>query len=338
MQQFVGQPLTENPGAGPAGECIPLNVPRELAQEGHGQEESDVQRRVERLACPDGVSLLVRYYQRASGPESRTLLVVHGLSEHGDRYDHVARYFVRRGWNVIVPDARGHGQSGGTATHIRRFQWYCEDLNTVLEAAAADAGRTAVIAHSMGGLIAVRHAQRFPGRAAALVLMSPLLRVSVRVPAGLFVLGRVLSFVAPRTRFRSRIDPSLTTRNAEALARRMTDPLIHRSVTAGWFFAMRRALRHAWREAPAMRVPLLLVQAGRDRIVDPDASREWIEFAGSPDKTFQCLPEHYHELLNEPDWSSTAELVGQWLDARVPACAAEPPAAAPTTIPLATGI
>jgi lysophospholipase len=96
-------------------------------------------------------------------------------------------------------------------------------------------------------------------------------------------------------------------------------------VTAGWFFAMRRALRHAWREAPGMRVPLLLVQAGRDRIVDPDASREWIEFAGSPDKTFQCLPEHYHELLNEPDWSSTAEFVGQWLDARVPAGVQQPP-------------
>jgi lysophospholipase len=313
LQQFVGQPMTD-----PA-PCFRGETPQAPHTRNAGSQPSaEPLRRVERIACSDGVSLLVRHYEPVPDPPGRTLLVVHGLSEHGDRYDHVARYFARRGWRVVVPDARGHGQSGGTATHVRRFRWYCEDLNAVLDAAGAEPERTAVIAHSMGGLIAVRHTQRFPGRTAALVLMSPLLRVRVRVPAGLFVLGRVLSFVAPRARFRSRIDPSLTTRNSEALARRLTDPLIHRSVTAGWFFAMRRALRNAWREAPQMRVPLLLVQAGHDRIVDPDASREWLETAGSPDRTFECLPEHYHELLNEPDWSSTADFVARWLDARVP--------------------
>jgi lysophospholipase len=133
----------------------------------------------------------------------------------------------------------------------------------------------------------------------------------------LFVLGRVLSFVAPRARFRTRIDPSFTTRDPEAVARRLADPLIHRSITAGWFFAMRRALRNAWREAPAMRGPLLVVQAGRDRIVDPTAAREWLDSTGSADKTFHCLPEHYHELLNEADWPSTAMLISNWLEERV---------------------
>ncbi|HUG91471.1 MAG TPA: lysophospholipase [Planctomycetaceae bacterium] len=324
MQQFTGERVVDDAAVSAACECVRAPEPHSgdvaragLAAVSYGEEQ---------LVRPDSISLLVRHYQPAQETAARTLLLVHGLSEHGERYDHVARVFAGRRWNVVVPDARGHGRSGGTATHVRQFRRYCDDLNAILDHVAAAPGRTAVVGHSMGALVAIRHAQRFPGRAAALALISPLLRVAVRVPAGLFVLGRVLSFVAPRTRFQTRVDPSLTTRSLDVLARRLADPLIHRSVTAGWFFAMRRALRNAWREAPGLRVPLLVLQAGQDRIVDPDAAREWLASAGSADKTFRCLPEHYHELLNEPDWPETATLVADWLDGRVDAVPASDPA------------
>jgi alpha-beta hydrolase superfamily lysophospholipase len=325
LRESAGQSAASEPAAaghdGP-GPAVPLS------RSGFGRVQDGATFGEEHVLRPDSVALLVRRYQPAPCPATRTLLLIHGLSEHGERYDHVARLYAERGWNVVVPDARGHGRSGGTATHIGRFRRYCDDLNAVLDAVAAVPERTAIVAHSMGALVAIRHAQRFPQRAAALVLTSPLLRVSVRVPAGLFVLGRVLSFVAPRTRFQSRVDPAATTRNLDVLARRLADPLIHRSVTAGWFFAMRKALRNAWREAPALTRPILVLQAGQDQIVDPEAARQWLDSAGSQDKTFLCLPEHYHELFNEPDWAATAALVGDWLDARIaPSGAAAAPGA-----------
>jgi lysophospholipase len=102
-----------------------------------------------------------------------------------------------------------------------------------------------------------------------------------------------------------------------ALERRLSDALIHRSVTAKWFFAMRTGLQSAWSAAGQIRVPVLILQAGADEIVDPKAPEHWLRLVASQDKTFLTFPEHLHELLNEPDWPDTASLIQQWLSPRI---------------------
>jgi lysophospholipase len=273
------------------------------------------------LQSADAKQLFVRRYAAidATGTETspRTLMIVHGASEHGERYDHVARWFVKRGWSVVVLDLRGHGRSGGVPTHVRHFRQYVTDLQLVQEHFELAPERTAILGHSMGGLISVRFAQRHPDKLAAIVLMAPLLGIKVAIPRTTIAVGRIMSLVAPRTRFRSRIDPSDTTRNTEALAQRADDPLVERSVTARWFFAMRTALRTAWRDAHLIQTPLLVMQGQEDRIVDSDAVQPWLETLGTDDCSIQYLPDNLHELHNEPDWQSTMTHVVQWLDERV---------------------
>lgn len=269
------------------------------------------------IATPDGLRLFVRNYQSQHPASDRTLLVVHGASEHGDRYQHIAKFFTTQGWNVIIGDHRGHGRSGGVRTHVKSFCQYARDLELIRGHFDLAAESTAILGHSMGGLIAIRHAQLFPGSAAGLVLVSPLLRVSVPIPRRMLALGRVLSIVAPRTRFQSRIDPSTVTRCPEAIKRRLNDRLTHRSVTARWFFAMRAGQQLAWKAAHQLNTPILILQAGADKIVDPRAPELWLEKVASQDASFQSFPDHFHELLNEPDWPETASLISQWLRQRI---------------------
>jgi lysophospholipase len=80
---------------------------------------------------------------------------------------------------------------------------------------------------------------------------------------------------------------------------------------------MEAALKSVWSESTRILCPLLLMQAGDDRIVDPNASRPWFDTVASIDKSFHLFPEHYHELLNEPDWQQTAGSIMDWLDLRV---------------------
>jgi len=266
------------------------------------------------ILTPDRQRLFVRLYEAQSPAQSsmpgRTLLIAHGASEHGDRYRHIAEFFTGQGWNVIVGDHRGHGRSTGVRTHIKTFEQYAQDLELIRDRFALAPESTAVLGHSMGGLIAIRHAQLFPGRSAGLVLISPLLRVKVPIPRRTLALGRVLSFVAPRTRFRSRVDP-------EALKRRLQDALMHRSVTARWFFAMRAGVQSAWKAAHKIQSPILILQAGSDQIVDPRAPELWLKTVPSRDAEFRTFPDHFHELLNEPDWPDTAHLISDWLAPRV---------------------
>jgi alpha-beta hydrolase superfamily lysophospholipase len=269
------------------------------------------------IAAVDGTDLFIRRYAPGGRDPGRTLVIVHGASEHGGRYEHVAQEFVARDWNVIAGDLRGHGRSGGTRTHVGDFRHYVADVETLLDRLELDPRRTALLGHSMGGLIGIRLAQHIPERVACLVAMSPLLGVNVPIPRTTLAVGKILSLVAPQWRFRSRVDPRHTTRNPAALEQRLADPLIHRSVTAGWFFQMRRALRSAWRDAHKLTLPLLVMQAGQDYIVDPDVVEPWLRTSGSSDATYRCLPDCLHELLNEPDWRSTAGLVADWLHPRV---------------------
>ena len=60
----------------------------------------------------DGLSLRLRIWP-AGEPRRGAVVLVHGLGEHIDRYDHVARRLNGQGFAVVGHDQRGHGRSPG---------------------------------------------------------------------------------------------------------------------------------------------------------------------------------------------------------------------------------
>ena len=214
------------------------------------------------LQADDGVGLFVRRFEPHSRDADRWLFLVHGMSEHGQCYEHVARSAVARGWNVLVPDLRGHGRSGGEHIHVNDFSEYVADLRRILEWGGLCSRKTVMVGHSMGGLISARFVQQFPDCVSALALVSPLLGVRVPISPITVALARILSVVRPKSRFRKRIDPAYRSRNPDALSRGAQDPLMRQSLTAAWYFAMRAALQAAWDLAGRIACPLLCCRPG----------------------------------------------------------------------------
>ncbi len=270
------------------------------------------------IQAHDGVELISRRFEPIDPcANGRSLVIVHGASEHGRRYDHVARLFADRGWTVIVGDNRGHGRSGGNPMHVRKFEDYLQDLDAVWKHHQLDPTRTALLGHSFGSLISARFAETRPEKISALVLMAPLLRLKVHVNLLVVAWGKLVSFLVPSVRFETRVDARDTTRDEVALTARQADPLIHRSVTCGWFFQMKAALKAVWDDVSTLHLPVLVAQGGADRIVDPHVAGPWLEKVPSTDKELKWFPEHYHELHNEPDWIDVLNSVAGWLEERV---------------------
>jgi len=265
------------------------------------------------LRAQDGTSLFARSYEPENWRDGRTLVLVHGTSEHGGRYQHVIPHFLARGWRLILPDQRGHGRSGGVPTHVHRFEEYLADLDTFRAYFDWNPSTTGMVGHSMGGLVTARYLQTRPDAAAGVALLSPLFGLMVQVPWWTLLAGQLVAGLAPRTRFRSRVRPEDTTSNPQALAARFDDPLIHRSVTAGWFSAMKKEVSRVWRNAKKFETPVLVIQAGNDRIVDPLAPAYWLETIASPDRTLHVISDALHELLNEPQWQETASEISHWM-------------------------
>ncbi len=266
------------------------------------------------IEMSDGIRLVIRQYEPETGCASRSILLVHGATEHGQRYRHVADYFATRNWNVIVPDLRGHGESEGRDTHIRHFREYVDDLNRIRSHFALSPKSTVLMGHSMGALVSIRYLQTFIKHFDHAVLMSPLLGVRVHVPIWTEALGRLVSLIAPQTRFRSRVDSRETCRDPEKLRLRSADALMRHSVTAGWYFAVKAAIHTAWENIDRFQTPVLMLQGSGDRIVDPEKTREWFNTIPVIDKTLEIFENHLHELHNETDWETTIGLVGDWLE------------------------
>src|SRR5919205_2999786 len=103
---------------------------------------------------------------------SRLVVLVHGYGEHIGRYEHVADALVARGSMVVGPDHIGHGRSAGEQALVESFEPIVDDLRGVVQAERGDLS-VVMVGHSMGGLIAIRYAQRHREDLVGLVLSGP---------------------------------------------------------------------------------------------------------------------------------------------------------------------
>ena len=78
----------------------------------------------------EGVGGLRLYYRAWELPRARAAIaVVHGLGDHGGRYDAVAHRLAAYGFSTFALDLRGHGLSEGRRGHVKRFGAYLQDVD-----------------------------------------------------------------------------------------------------------------------------------------------------------------------------------------------------------------
>jgi lysophospholipase len=276
-----------------------------------------MQLKTSELEGAGGVKLFIREHlpDQDVGPQVlRTFFSVHGLGEHSGRYEHFAEWLVQRGWRVISLDLRGHGRSAGTRTHVATFDEYRHDIAMIWQHFQLDRHPTTLFGHSMGGLIAIRAAQSGTIHPAALVVTSPLLGLKMKVNPLKRLLGSLMVQILPKTRFRNGLDASNMTRDARFAEERRNDPLIVRTVTASWFFAMQREIVLAHRDAEKITIPVLAFRGMADATTDGDQLSTWLTKTRSPSHELVSLPLHVHEVFHESDWCESMERMVQWLD------------------------
>jgi pimeloyl-ACP methyl ester carboxylesterase len=102
---------------------------------------------------------------------------------HGAGMDHTAwtlyvRYFARAGFNALAVDLPGNGRSGGTP--LASIEALADWLAALLDALGI--ARATLIGHSMGSLLALEAAARWPDRVEKLVLLGTAFPMPVGEP------------------------------------------------------------------------------------------------------------------------------------------------------------
>jgi lysophospholipase len=247
----------------------------------------------------DGIRL---FYRRWFVPGGNGLVaLVHGFAEHCGRYDELAETLNRAGWSVAAMDYRGHGQSGGRRAHIDDFEEYLQDVHAFMDEIRRDGfdDPPVLLGHSQGGLIAARFAELATERIAALILSSPFLGMAIKVPAPKVWMGKVFSRYLPTLAMPTGLDPAWVSHDAEIVDEYTSDPLVSHHATVRWFTEVSHAQAETILDAGKLRLPMIVMQAGSDRIASVDSARRLYDEAGSSDKRWEIYPDYYHEIFNE---------------------------------------
>ena len=99
------------------------------------------------------------------------LLLIHGGRDHCRNWDWTAAA-LRDDWHVIAPDLRGHGDSQWSPDGSYTMAGYIYDLSQLIHQQRL--APVTIIAHSLGGNIALRYAGIYPETVAGLVAIEGL--------------------------------------------------------------------------------------------------------------------------------------------------------------------
>lgn len=275
----------------------------------------------------DGAPLRFARWEATRSPRRGTIVLFEGRGEFIEKYFEVVADLRRRGFAVAIHDWRGQGGSHRALAnrnkgHIRDFSQFDRDITRFMkEVVLPDCPPPYVaLAHSMGGNILLRNSVVPGSWFERMVLSAPMLSLasdSVPVPQGLaracvetMALFGASSLFVPggyeRPAEAEAFAGNTLTSDEERFNRNRqiveaAPELGIGSPTVGWLRAAYRSCRMVMRPefAARVRVPLLLVAAGSDRVVSSPA----IETFASRLRmgVHVVIPGSRHEILQERD-------------------------------------
>ncbi len=265
-------------------------------------------------AVNGGIKLHIKTVIKKGITPKRILFIVHGQSEHGDRYDHFPSFLGGFFDAFFMLDLRGHGRSEGPRGHVDRFDDYLDDVLTGLlylrercEPWKLSSDDTTpwvhLFGHSMGGLIVLRlllQGARVP--VSSVSVSSPYLGLKFKVPLLKDRAARMLSRVWGNLILPTGLDPKFVSHDDSVVKAYRQDRLVHGKATPRFYTETEWAIQDLLSRGlylPAS-LPVFFQVAGEDQIVDASVTQDFFNHKlRAQHKKLSVYPGLYHEIFNE---------------------------------------
>ncbi len=266
-----------------------------------------------------GVNNHMIHYVYLKREDAKAAVVIsHGFCEFIRKYDELLYYFYEMGYNVYMLEHLGHGFSHRLVdevdkVHVTNFADYVEDFRifTELVKEQNEGMPLLLFAHSMGGNIGALFLEQHPGYYKAAVLSSPMLEVATgKYPAWTaYVVTALATLTGKGTNYAPgkhgfdhvNIFPAssmLSEARYEYAFRLREQVPEYRTygATMTWVLASLRAASKSRRDAKKVQTPVLLCQAGLDKMVGANGQNIFAE--RSKNTRLVCFAAAKHEIFN----------------------------------------
>ncbi len=275
----------------------------------------------------------LRYFHIFPKNAKAVVLLSPGRIEGAIKYPELVWELAQLGYATAIVDHRGQGYSDRLGAHehnghVDRFDDFVDDFAAFTRATEAAVKEhygqelpLQLVAHSMGGAIAALYLARYPHKVKNAVLCSPMFGIQTgKIPhwlaASFAHAGAALNNLLMPKRPWFIIGtgeyvevPFAQNELSQSLARYQTFRQLyqeHPEVKLGgpsfrWVSQALSASRRAIAEAADIHIPVLVLQAGSDSVVDPRGQAEFVCALSHPKSRLEIIPGARHELFIEAD-------------------------------------
>jgi alpha-beta hydrolase superfamily lysophospholipase len=244
---------------------------------------------------------------------------VHGIQSHSGWYERSCTRLSQAGFEVYFLDRRGAGLNEPYRGDTPSYRRLLDDVAEFLRMLARDREELHVFLAgiSWGGKVVTALLRHEPGLVDGLILLCPGFFSGVRPSLAERLAIGWSRLVAPTRLFPIPLnDPGLFTVNVEWQRFIREDPLSLRWATARLLVEsvrLDRYLRLAYRH---VHVPVLLLLAEHDRIIDNAKTRRYVTKFATTDQEIIEYPAAYHTLEFEPDSDRFITDLRDWVGRR----------------------
>lgn len=254
----------------------------------------------------DGCQIFYRYWPAIDGDiqPKQAIVLFHRGHEHSGRIAHLADELELPNFHIFAWDARGNGQSEGERGDAPNFATLIKDANAFIEHITQEyrLGQQdiAIIAQSVGAVIASAWVHDYSPNIRALVLGAPAFRVKLYVP--LAVSGLKLLYNLKGNFFvNSYVKSGLLTHDKQRSESFNQDPLITRPISVRLLLDLYSVADRIVKDANAITVPTQILVSGSDFVVRRKPQKQFYENLGTTQKEFHILPNFYHDTFGEQE-------------------------------------
>lgn len=241
----------------------------------------------------------------------------HGLGEHSDCYKFVADKLVHEGIQFTMFDHRGHGRSEGKRG-VGTIDELILDLKYFIEEVVDKKLPLFILGHSMGGLVVIKYLIRHGmGRARAVILSSPLLGVSVEIPAWKRKSAGLLAKTFPGMTLHNEIPNKNLTHDEDVISYYDRDHLRTDRISAPMFISMLDSVDYVFKNADKISGPVYFQLSGDEKVVSRPDSEKFFNLINAKDKKIDIYDGFYHEIYNETQRQKPLQDMYDWLKQRI---------------------
>lgn len=281
------------------------------------------------ITCSDG-HLMPLHAFLPQGEPICILHIAHGMAEYGERYKHIAAFFVKNGIAVYVHDQRGHGKAVSNICEqgITPPDWFNKQVNDIdlcikQHRIEHPGKKIFLLGHSMGSFLSQRYFQLHGKNIDGLILSAsngqqdPLMGIGIGVAwlqMKLFgnryksILIDTLSFAQFNKKFKpNRTVADWLSRDTDQVDKYVADEQCGFVCTASFYFYFFKGIKDAFRQANInclpKDIPVYAFAGSKDPVGLEGKGflalvKKWKD-ADVKDFTYHLYDDGRHEMMNE---------------------------------------